>query len=296
MRPLFRSLLVILAFALTGPSANAAEPFLYAGDSSSGTLHRIDKTTGSTQLSTAVTINGNSAVWIKGLAAQPGTGDLYAIVGEFATLDGVVDFKLATIAPDTGVATEIGLLSDRFSGLAWVVLPPTGDGTLQPIDALMGVTGNGASTPESLFIIDHTNAGSALFMNLTMSGPGEAVAFNTLDGMLYRLSGSSIPDTPEGSLIDFEQIDLSGPSSTPIPLTGAQFSKGNGLVFDEATGGFFFAAETAPPPGDGGTGATELFSLNIGGTAAPVGAIAAYFGGMAFSFQVPVELQSFSIE
>ena len=58
---------------------------------------------------------------------------------------------------------------------------------------------------------------------------------------------------------------------------------------------FYVSVATPNEGGDGLIGA-EFFSLDAGGVATPLGFSEAFFGGMAFSYLVPVELQSFSIE
>lgn len=299
MRYLFRTLVLVLSLSLVNTLASASEPFFYAGDNGSGTLYKIDKVTGATLTTIPVTLGGTQVLWIKGLAAEPVSGDLYAVVGELQPPDGPglpVDFKLATIAPDTGIATEIGLLSDRFSGLAWVVLPAPTDGVPTGTVELMGVTGDGAAIPESLFIINTSNASTSLFMNLGNGTDGESIAFNSADGMLYHLSGSDPIQSLGGSSIVFEKIDLDTMGVTNIPLSGTPFTKGNGLTFDDATGQFFVSVDSGPVDAPTGPGVAQLVSLTTGGAATPVGPTDAYFGGTAFSYQVPVELQSFSIE
>lgn len=291
MRLTSSALVLGLTVALIPITASAGDPFLYAGDSFSGNLYRIDKTTGAATATVPVTLNGQPAAWIKGLAAEPGSGVLYAVVGESAPPEGVISFTLATIAPDTGVATKIGDLNRRFAGLAWVTLPPP-DGVGPGPTSLVGITGFGDPTnPETLFIIDHTTATSSLLLPLNDGTPSETIAFNPVDGLLYHLSGRALGPN-EGQTIVFESIDLGTLTVTQIPLGGTAFGKGNGLTFDDASGNFLFAVEGAPAEGFPG----ELYSLTTTGIAAVIGSTPAFYGGMAFSFQVPVELQSLSVE
>ncbi|MEE4270693.1 MAG: hypothetical protein V2I67_03400 [Thermoanaerobaculales bacterium] len=83
---------------------------------------------------------------------------------------------------------------------------------------------------------------------------------------------------------------------TDIPLSGDFFANGNALAWDETTVQFFFSADIGQLPQGEGTDAVELFTLSSTGVAASVGMTDSFFGGMAFSYQVPVELQSFTIE
>ena len=81
--------------------------------------------------------------------------DFYAaVVGwnvEPVDLEGYQDFTM--IAPDTGVATEIGVLGDRFAGLAWGPYFPT-EGQPPWTDTLFGVTGDGATNPDRREVVD----------------------------------------------------------------------------------------------------------------------------------------------
>jgi len=293
MRTLLGAMILILTATVFGGTASASDPFLYAGDNYTGTLHKIDKTTGATVTTIPITLGGAQVDSIKGLAADPFSGELYAVVRDGGP-EGTIEFKLATIAPDTGVATEIGTLNDRFAGLAFVTLPPT-EGAPSS-DALMGVTGDGATNPEELYVIDTGDASTSFYMNLGNGTDGEAIAFNPNDSLLYHLSGWGFGQPPEGIQIVFEKIDLGTMSITNIPLSGDVFTNGNGLTFDETTGQFFFSAGVDPPKGGEGFSETELFSVTTVGVATSLGATDTYFGGMGFSYLVPVELQSFSIE
>lgn len=59
---------------------------------------------------------------------------------------------------------------------------------------LYGVTGDGAATPESLFVINQSDATSTFFMALGNGDDGEAIAYNPNDGLLYHASGISDGD------------------------------------------------------------------------------------------------------
>ena len=288
----FVAAVAFAAMAAAG-TATAQVPLLYAGDSFSGTLYTIDKANGATINTVPVTIGGEQVASIKGLAALESTGELYAVVISAGPADQppVSDFRLVTIAPDTGVATEIGVLGDRFAGLAWGPFLPT-DGQPPWTETLFGVTGDGATNPEQLFVIDHTTATTMLLMNLGNGGDGEAIAYNPDDNMLYHLSGEF------GSELVFEKIDHFSGTVTAVPLSGAPFVNGNGLVYDAVAGQFLFSALVGVPNPQVGEQPirVELYSLSPTGVAASLGPVSTHFGGMAFSELIPVELQRFTVE
>ncbi|MGV6852907.1 MAG: IPTL-CTERM sorting domain-containing protein [bacterium] len=87
---------------------------------------------------------------------------------------------LATIDLNTGVTSLTNDLGEKFAGI-----------TFDCTGQLYGVTGDGSSTPESLFTIDKTNASISLLATLGNGSDGETIGFNTADGLLYTRSGRS---------------------------------------------------------------------------------------------------------
>ena len=65
------------------------------------------------------------------------------------------------------------------------VCDPTGYSTWQ----LIGVTGDGATTPESLFALNMANASATFLMSLGHGQDGETIAFNPVNGLIYHASG-----------------------------------------------------------------------------------------------------------
>ena len=135
-----RVLVVVLSIALVvGVAAPASAQFLYAGSSFDPVLNTLNPTSGATVNSVTVSSATYIIDQVKGLAAEPTTGELYAILrGSSPGEGGSNQFFLATIRPDTGEATVIGELSDRFSGLAF-----------DAAGTLYGVTGDGAFVAET---------------------------------------------------------------------------------------------------------------------------------------------------
>jgi len=283
MRDYLRVLVVISAIALVvGVAAPAGAQFLYSGSSFSPTLYSLNPASGATINSVTVVAAGYVIQQVKGLAAEPTTGELFAVLRGTAPGEGNASFFLAAVRPDTGEATVIGELGDAFAGLAF-----DGGGTLY------GVTGDGALGPEILYTINTSDATVNPVMNLGNGTDGETIAFNSADGMMYHLSGWA--SGPEGALneVVFEKIDLGTMAITDIPLSGDFFTNGNGLAYDASQGNFVVALIVEILP-EGGP--TDFGRISADGVVSISGTVDEYAGGMAFSDFVPVELMSFSVE
>lgn len=98
------------------------ESTLYGGGRSSDQLHSIAPSTGASTGSVTITSGVGTVDGVIGLSMNPDTGDLFAIL-RFGTGKSH-DRRLATINPLTGVATDIGLLSDKVAAIAFAVPVP----------------------------------------------------------------------------------------------------------------------------------------------------------------------------
>jgi DNA-binding beta-propeller fold protein YncE len=281
---------LVLVFGLVAVPASAQ--FLYAVDSQvlreggSASIRTIDRANGNTLTSVPVLVDGLPVAGIKGLAAHPTTGRLYAILkdAQVPGEGGGSEFALAMIQPDTGAATIIAVMSDRFAGLAF-----------DNAGTLYGVTGDGAVVPETLYTIDTGTGQATFFMTLGNGTDGEAIAFNSGNGLMYHLSGwGSGPVEGEIRDIVFESIDLGTMQVTDIPLSGDEFVNGNGLAYDAAVGDFVVSTLVEFLPE--GFLEPRLAAISIQGAVTDIGPTDEYFGGMAFSEYIPVELMSFSVE
>lgn len=284
MRNDLRVFVVVSAIALViGVATPARAQFLYAGNTFGPDLFTINPVTGGTDAFVPVTAVGIDVNQVKGLAAEPATGELYAVLRGSLPEEGggSRSFFLATIRPDTGEATVIGELGDAFAGLAFA-----GDGTLY------GVTGDGAQVGSTLYTIDTNDASSTEVVALGNGSAGETIAFNSADGMMYHLSGENFPREGDFSIV-FEKINLGTLAVTDIPLSGDFFFNGNGLAYD-ATQGNFVVSVTDSGPDEGFL--ANFARISTTGNVSLVGFMDIYAGGMAFSDFVPVELMSFSVE
>ena len=125
--------------------------------------------------SVVVETNNSQIIGFTGMAMNQMNSNVYVV----AKSQGGSRF-LAKLDLATSVALKIGDLTDKISSISF-----SGDG------ALYGITGDGGSNPNRLYSIDLTNA--ELTEKADLSGDedddGEALAFNTSDGFMYRMAG-----------------------------------------------------------------------------------------------------------
>ncbi len=121
------------------------------------------------------TLAGFTITGMNGIATNPLTGEHFMIAKVSAG-----GRRLVKVNVQTGVCTLIGTLSDNFSTLAF-----------KPNGELYGVTGNGATVPETMYRIDTLNGAATLFRTLGNGADGEVIAFNPDDNFFYHWSGNS---------------------------------------------------------------------------------------------------------
>ncbi|MBK6723596.1 MAG: hypothetical protein IPG58_10110 [Acidobacteria bacterium] len=152
------------------------------------------------------------------LAARPGDGVLFAVL-EVENIPNIVNSpegaqtrNLVTIDPTTGVATNIGILTANIAAISFRDIPVQPPGSSEDpesaIITLYGASGYGgpSTTQRTLFIIDQTTAALTSLFQLSNENCGVAIAFAP-DDFLYRISGGSCFDAPEGGGV-FQKIDV----------------------------------------------------------------------------------------
>jgi len=184
----------------------------------------IDSADGSTLGGITITLPGLSVTGGTGLARDPQTGDLFALL----KIQGRTFPDLAIIDESTGVATTLGNTSDKFAGIAF-----TDDGTLY------GVSGNGGIIPESLYILSTVDASATFIGFLGNGSDGETIGFNPDDGLLYHASGIGQPNQAMNGEI-LETIDPASLNITNVPLSGFDYEELSALVYSN---GDFFASD-----------------------------------------------------
>ncbi len=204
---------------------------------------RIISVSGSTVGGVTMTLAGETINGANGLARDPTTHTLYAILKIQG--DGSVR-RLVTVNKVTGVATSIGSLGDSFAGI-----------TFDESGNLFGVTGDGATTSESLFSINKATAATSLLTGLGNGSDGESIAVNLDDGLLYHASGLG-----GGSQV-FETVGPSpGFAVTDVPFSGDDLSEVFSLVYTR-DGATFYGTNLND----------ELFSLSPTGVGSVLGGL-----------------------
>lgn len=211
--------MVAMAFAQGASAQNlyGVNPFTNdASALSANGLFHLDNNTGAVIDGRVVVVPGRTVTGLNALTRDPVTGTLYAV----AKANGVAGRLLITLNVASGAGAEIGNLGDNFSSLAF-----RGDGQL------FGVTGDGATVPETLYLIDKSDATKALATPLGNGADGEVIAYNPNDNSFYHWSGNS--------QIVFERVLAVAPYTvTNIPITGAPGGEVFGAVWDPARGQF----------------------------------------------------------
>lgn len=234
-------------------SSVAAADILYSISPRDDLLRAINPATGLTINDVTITLAGETVSGGTGLATNPLTGELYAILKIF----GSGGRELVTIDPATGVATSVGNTGERFAGLAFDFA-----GTLY------GVTGDGATTSETLFTLNTTDATPTLVLGLGAGNDGEAIGFNPDDGLLYHASGLGIPNVDE----IFESINPGSLTVANIPLSGADYEEALALAY-AGSNTFLLSADFF----DG-----RLYSMTTGGFVTLIGDMDHTSKGLAF--------------
>lgn len=102
------------------------------------------------------------------------------------------------------------------------------------------MTGFGATAPKSLFTLSLEDASSTLLTALSQSN-GDSIAFNPLDGLLYRVT--------QGNHLTFQKIDPATLTTTNIAVTPADrvIQEPTAPGFDPQTGAFLLAESEDKP-------------------------------------------------
>jgi len=211
--------LAVAAAALLLPPM-AAQAQMYGGNSfgndasagdGNGGLFRLDTETGVVlEQFTLVPSSGGAITGINSITVDPTTGIYYAILKQASTSGRT----LATVDVQTQVATILGNLGDNFSSISF-----REDGQL------FGVTGDGATVPETLYTIDKSNAAKTLARALGNGADGEVIAHHPGDDAFYHWSGN-------GTVV-FERIADQPPYDiTAVPVQSATDGEVFGATWD----------------------------------------------------------------
>jgi len=262
----------IVAIGLA-PGNSRSAPFLYSVSPIDSNLRLIDAVDGSTVQ--VIPLSGPGADQMTGLAIDPtsqGAADpeTWAAYGIARTGDGVAR-NLVTINLVTGATTIVGNTGVAMAGL-----------TFAPDGTLYGVSGDGGPAPnESLFTVSKLDGSAALLGSMGAGGDGEAIGYNSDDGLIYHFSGLRETE-PIGREI-FESINpANGATVTTILPEGTPDAE-EGLALLYRGGGEFYASflreDSDPTVGE------NLFAIiDTAGTVTKLGHFDHRSKGLAFAF------------
>lgn len=203
----------LLVLVLTFSAPLAAQDLLasYRGGNYVDVLNR---TTGAIISSVNLTLGTQILQGSNGLAIDPTTGITYIVLDVFPT--GRV---LCTLNTANGTCTQIGVLADFVASIAFT---NTGQ--------LYALSGKGGVLPSTLYTVNKATAAMTVVLALGNGDAGEAIGFNSNNGLMYHLSGFST--------VFYETINLTTLAVTPIAHSLPQ-EEGLAMAFDPAANDFF---------------------------------------------------------
>jgi hypothetical protein len=239
----------------TPPAQPASGRFLYGVNPNIKLISQVDPTTGADIAAVGASLDGGDFDGFNGLATDPTTGTFYAIVRKSNIR---TERTLVQIDPSTGEAVTIGVTGQAIADIAF-----DNDGQLY------GVSGDKGNTDGKLYSIDKVTAESVLVLSLSNNGDGEAIAFNTSDGLMYRFSGNASIES-----INLETLDV-----VSIPVTGdlAAIGTPGAATYDEVADEFLVHAFWTP------VGNGRYYSATAAGATTQLGINQPARKGLAFS-------------
>lgn len=236
------------------PSGASAADVLYSIPNNESKLYIVDPLTGlSATPPITITLEGKSIEGGNGLATEPGTGKLWAIL----SLTGQYGRELVTIDPGTGIATDI---SDTSEKIATITFDSSG--------TLFGVTGSEAP---ALWIINKLDASLTGGTSLENGINGQAISFSPSDNLIYHASGNS-PAI-------FEKFGTSVATIDAIPISGDPYYEVTALVYNPSN--TFLAAAGVFPANKNKDRA--LYRFNASGEVTKIGNLNHLSKGLAFA-------------
>ncbi len=239
----------ILLFVCVAFNSQAQNVTRFVGSSPfQDSLWIIDTTTFQINRRLGPTMAGFTLTGMNGIAKNPNSETIYTI----SKVSGITGRVLGKLDLQTGVVTQVGDLGDKFSSLTFRG------------DTLFGATGNGATVPETAYIIDTVTAAKTLYRALGNGADGEIICYNPTDDMIYHWSGNST--------IVFEKFSPIDPVAPVIniPIIGGTSGETFGSVY---IGNNKF---------NGSNISSSFNKWNVDGTvSAPIGAMPDDIRGMA---------------
>ena len=201
---------VIFLFVCFAFNSQAQNVTRFVGSSPyQDSLWIIDTTTLQINRRIGLSMAGFTLTGMKGIAKNPNSGSIYTI----SKVSGVTGRVFGKLNLQNGEVAQVGNLGDNFSSITFRG------------DTLFGVTGNGATVPETAYIIDTVTAAKTLFRALGNGADGEVICYNPTDDMIYHWSGNSTVVFEK-----FSPIDPMAPVIN-IPIIGVNPGETFGSVY-----------------------------------------------------------------
>lgn len=168
---------ILLGLSFLGLATVAKSQYYYAVSPCYDSIYEMNITTGAITASSALTSDSGAYNGVTALAENPNDGKMYTVINEGGGV-----FYLAELTTATSSMVHVMDLPDKFAGLTF---SPSGTGYL--------ISGDGASTPAYLYQIDFVGDSLIPLVDLDPTvgyADGEAIGFNSTDGLIYRITGS----------------------------------------------------------------------------------------------------------
>jgi PKD repeat protein len=204
-----RKFVFLLLLLGTSSGAWAQTPLIWGSSPFQDSLWSTDTTTYTIVNRVAPSLAGFTITGMNGIAWDPITHQTYVIM----KVSGVSGRVLGTMDLPTGVCTQIGNLGDNFASISF-----REDGQL------FGVTGDGATVPETMYLIDKTNATKVVAAALGAGVDGEVICYNYDDDFFYHWSGN-------GTVIMEKVMSVAPYTATNIPISGAAGGETFGAIY-----------------------------------------------------------------
>ena len=166
------------------------------------------------ELTAAESTGVETIAGFNGASVDPLSGDIYVI----ARYSGTDERSLALFDVETGMVSAVGSMGDKFAGI-----------TFDSAGTLYGLTGDGATTSDTLYTVDPLTGTPTFLLTLGNGDDGEAIVYSPDDGLLYHASGYG------SGTEKFESIDPSTLAVTDIPYDTDNRSEIFGLAWDPIT-------------------------------------------------------------
>lgn len=167
----------------------------------------------------AIVLDSGSFNGVTSLAQNPVDGKTYIAVNRGGGI-----FNLAELNLTTGAATYLMTLTDKIASVAF---------TTQ--GACYAISGDGSNTPSVLYSVNLTAKTMTSVIDLAPTvaqADGEALAYNTTDGLMYRLTGRDTLQT----------INLSTLATTKVALSQQLQNYGHTILYQSGSNDFLMVA------------------------------------------------------